>query len=67
MKQKPAHDALGEYIRAQGMKKKDFAKAVGVRNDHLSRWLSGKVQPGASARILIAQITGGVVPAEGWK
>ena len=45
MEQKPAHVALADHIRAQGMKKQDFAKMVGVRNDHLSRWLAGKVRP----------------------
>lgn len=67
MEQKPAHVALAEHIRAQGMKKQDFAKMVGVRNDHLSRWLAGKVRPERPARMLIALITDGAVPTEAWE
>jgi len=67
MEQKPAHVALAEHIRAQGMKKQDFAKRVGVRNDHLSRWLAGKVTPERPARMLIALVTDGAVPAEAWE
>jgi DNA-binding transcriptional regulator YiaG len=66
MENKPAHIALADHVRARGIKKQDFAKLVGVRNDHLSRWLSGKVRPERSARILIALITDGDVPTEAW-
>ena len=67
MEQKPAHVALAEHIRAQGMKKQDFAKMVGVRNDHLSRWLAGKVRPERPTRMFIALITDGAVPTEAWE
>jgi DNA-binding transcriptional regulator YiaG len=67
MENKPAHIALADHIRARGMKKQDFAKLVGVRNDHLSRWLAGKVRPERSARMLIALVTDGAVPTEAWE
>lgn len=67
MEQKPAHIALAEHIRARGMKKQDFAKMVGVRNDHLSRWLAGKVRPERPTRMLIALVTDGAVPTEAWE
>jgi len=67
MENKPAHIALAEHIRAQGMKKQDFAKMVGVRNDHLSRWLAGKVRPERPTRMLIALVTDGAVPTEAWE
>jgi len=67
MEQKPAHVALADHIRAQGMKKQDFAKMVGVRNDHLSRWLAGKVRPERPTRMLIALVTDGAVPTEAWE
>lgn len=66
MENKPAHIALAEHIRARGMKKQDFAKMVGVRNDHLSRWLAGKVRPERPTRMLIALVTEGAVPTEAW-
>ena len=66
MENKPAHIALADHIRARGIKKQDFAKLGGVRNDHLSRWLCGKVRPERSARMLIALITDGDVPTEAW-
>lgn len=66
MENKPAHIALAEYIRGRGLKKQDFAKIVGVRSDHLSRWLAGKVRPERSARMLIDLITDGAVPTETW-
>ena len=67
MEQKPAHIALADHIRAQGMKKQDFAKMVGVRNDHLSRWLAGKVRPERPTRILISLVTDGAVSVEAWE
>lgn len=67
MENKPAHIALADHIRARGIKKQDFAKLVGVRNDHLSRWLAGKVRPERPARMLIALITDGDVSAEAWQ
>jgi DNA-binding transcriptional regulator YiaG len=66
MEQKPAHVALADHIRSKGMKKQDFAKMVGVRNDHLSRWLAGKVRPERPTRMLIALVTEGAVPTEAW-
>ena len=67
MEQKPAHVALAEYIRAQGMKKQDFANQVGVRNDHFSRWLAGTVRPERPTRMLIALLTDGAVPTDAWE
>lgn len=67
MENTPAHIALAEHIRARGIKKQDFAKLVGVRNDHLSRWLAGKVRPERPARMLMALITDGDVPTEAWE
>ena len=67
MENKPAHIALAEHIRARGMRKQDFAKMVGVRNDHLSRWLAGKVRPERPTRMLIALVTDGAVPTEAWE
>ena len=67
MENKPAHIALAEHIRARGIRKQDFAKMVGVRNDHFSRWLAGKVRPERPARMLIALVTDGAVPTEAWE
>jgi len=66
MENKPAHIALAEHIRARDIRKQDFAKLVGVRNDHISRWLAGKMKPERSARILISIVTDGAVKPEDW-
>lgn len=67
MEKRPAHIALADHIRAKGMKKQDFAAIVGVRSDHFSRWLSGKIRPERPARLLIALVTDGAVPSEAWE
>lgn len=61
-----AHIALAAHIRARGIKKQDFAKLVGIRNDHLSRWIAGKVCPERPARMLIEIVTDGDVKATEW-
>lgn len=57
---------LGDYIKSKGLKKQHFARMVGVRPDHLSRWLSGKVRPERPACVLIYMLTDGAVPVEAW-
>jgi DNA-binding transcriptional regulator YiaG len=66
MENKPARIALADHIRSMGLKKQDFARMVGVRPDHLSRWLSGKVRPERPACVLIYMLTDGAVPVEAW-
>jgi len=61
-----AHIALADHIRAKRIKKKDFARLVGVRSEQLSRWLGGNVKPERSARILISIVTDGAVKPEDW-
>jgi DNA-binding transcriptional regulator YiaG len=67
MEQKPAHIALADYIRAKGMKKQDFAALAGVRNDQLSRWLSGRIKPERYIRMVLAKVTEGAVPEDAWQ
>lgn len=66
MENKPAHIALADHIRSMGLRKQDFAKIVGVRSDHLSRWLSGTVRPERPTRKYIAFITNGSVGEDDW-
>ena len=42
--------ALAQHIKAEGMKKKDFAEMLGVSASQLSRWLSGAVVPDRLSR-----------------
>jgi DNA-binding transcriptional regulator YiaG len=66
MENKPSHTALADHIRARGIKKQDFASEIGARNDHLSRWLAGKVRPSGPTRMMLEIITKGEVKADGW-
>ena len=67
MENKHAHEALAEHIRAKGMRQRDFAAMIGVREDQLSRWLNGRVRPEFGMRLYLAAITEGAVPAEAWR
>lgn len=67
MENKTSRIALADHIRALGIRKQDFAALVFVRNDHLSRWLTGKAMPGRRSRLLIEQVTEGAVKADQWK
>ena len=59
--------ALAQHIKAEGMKKKDFAEMLGVSAPQLSRWLSGSVVPDRLSRKFIEFATRQKVSAEGWK
>lgn len=67
MEKKHSREALADHIRAKGMKKREYAAQVGVREDQLSRWLNGRVRPERGMRLYIETITEGAVPAEGWQ
>ena len=59
--------ALAQHIKAEGMKKKEFAAYIGVSASQLSRWLSGAVVPDRMARKLVEFATRQIVSADGWK
>ena len=42
--------ALAQHIKAEKMKKKEFAAMLGVSASQLSRWLSGSVVPDRLSR-----------------
>lgn len=67
MEKKPARIALADFIRSMGFKKQEFAEIVGVRSDHLSRWLSGAVRPAKLTRKYIEFLTAGSVGEDDWK
>ena len=58
--------ALAQHIKAEGMKKKEFAAYIGVTNSQLSRWLSGVVVPDRLSRKLVEFATRQIVSADGW-
>ena len=57
--------ALAQHIKAEKMKKKEFAAMLGVSASQLSRWLSGTVIPARLSRNLVEFVTG--VSADGWQ
>jgi len=57
--------ALAQHIKAQGMKKKEFALFIGVSAPQLSRWLSGTAMPDRISRRFVEFATG--ISADGWK
>ena len=59
--------ALAQHIKAEKMKKKDFAAYIGVSASQLSRWLAGVVVPDRMARKLVEFATKQAVSADGWK
>ena len=57
--------ALAQHIKAQGMKKKEFALFIGVSAPQLSRWLSGTAMPDRISRKFVEFATG--ISSDGWK
>jgi DNA-binding transcriptional regulator YiaG len=57
--------ALAQHIKAEKMKKKDFAEMLGVSASQLSRWLSGTAVPDRISRRFVEFATG--ISADNWK
>jgi DNA-binding transcriptional regulator YiaG len=57
--------ALAQHIKAEKMKKKEFAAMLGVSASQLSRWLSGTAVPDRISRRFVEFATG--ISADGWK
>ena len=57
--------ALAQHIKAEKMKKKDFAEMLGVSASQLSRWLSGTAMPDRISRKFVEFATG--ISSDGWK
>ncbi len=58
-------NALAEYMRANGMRNEDAAKALGVSQWHVSRLRHGLL-PSMSLARRIARWTDGAVPVQVW-
>ena len=65
--EKTSRIALAQHIKAEKMKKKDFAEMLGVSASQLSRWLSGAVIPDRLSRKFVEFATRQIVSADGWK
>lgn len=65
--EKTSRIALAQHIKAEGMKKKEFAAMLGVSASQLSRWLSGAVVPDRLSRKFVEFATRQSVSADGWK
>jgi DNA-binding transcriptional regulator YiaG len=59
--------ALAQHIKAEKMKKKEFAAMLGVSASQLSRWLSGAVIPDRLSRKFVEYVTSRDVSADGWQ
>jgi len=59
--------ALAQHIKANKMKKKEFAEMLGVSASQLSRWLSGAVVPDRLSRKFVEFATKGIVQSDGWQ
>ena len=59
--------ALAQHIKAEGMKKKEFAEMLGVSASQLSRWLSGSVVPDRLSRKFVEFATNRAVSSDGWQ
>ena len=59
--------ALAQFIRENGLKRKQFAKKIGTSECQLSRWINGAVIPRRQVRAMIEIITEGAVLADGWE
>lgn len=59
--------ALAQHIKAEKMKKKEFAEMLGVSASQLSRWLSGAVIPDRLSRKFVEFATKGIVASDGWQ
>lgn len=62
-----AQPALAQFIRENGLKRKQFAKKIGTSECQLSRWINGAVIPRRQVRAMIEIITDGQVIAEEWQ
>jgi DNA-binding transcriptional regulator YiaG len=65
--EKTSRIALAQHIKAEKMKKKDFAAMLGVSASQLSRWLSGTVVPDRLSRKFVEFATRQIVSADGWR
>ena len=59
--------ALAQHIKAEKMKKKEFAEMLGVSASQLSRWLSGAVIPDRMSRKFVEFATNQAVSSDGWQ
>jgi DNA-binding transcriptional regulator YiaG len=62
-----AQPALAQFIRENGLKRKQFAKKIGTSESVLSRWINGAVVPRRTVRAMIEIITEGQVIADEWQ
>jgi DNA-binding transcriptional regulator YiaG len=63
--EKTSRIALAQHIKAEKMKKKDFAEMLGVSASQLSRWLSGTAMPDRISRKFVEFATG--ISSDGWQ
>lgn len=62
----PAASLLREWFVSVGTTAKDFAARLEVREETLSRWLSGRLVPSMVSRLAIEHVTHGRVPTAAW-
>jgi transcriptional regulator with XRE-family HTH domain len=57
---------LAEYLKKNGTLKKYFAEQIGVKDNQLSRWLTGRSIPCLETAIMIEDVTKGQVTCRDW-
>lgn len=57
---------LDTYLREEGIRGRDFAKKLGLKEPYLSRIRRGHRRPNLDVAIMIARVTKGRVPVESW-
>ncbi len=57
---------LGEYLKDNQIRQKDFASLLACSQVTISRLAAGQGRPGLDLAISISRVTEGAVPVEGW-
>jgi transcriptional regulator with XRE-family HTH domain len=60
-----AHEMLRSYLESRGIRRGDFARAMGVVPSAINFWFDGN-RPAALVRHKIEIWTSGVIPASAW-
>ena len=63
----PVMQKFSEYMNRKDLKRKDFAKSIGVSMSALSMWSKGHRSPSDEHKALIEIASGGEIAFEDWK
>lgn len=62
----PAAALLDEWIKSKGIERTELARALGVSEQLLYQWRSGRSRPSHETAQVLEQLSGSVVPASEW-